>query len=62
MHHGFRIGDVPVPVQYMEEASSIALGPSIRYGLGTVGTVAKYYAHRLGLRRDPVFRKGEAEG
>lgn len=55
VHYGFQIGDVPVPVRYMKEASSIAFWASTRYGLGTLGTIADFYAHRLGLRRSGRF-------
>jgi len=53
---GFRIGDVPVPVRYMAEASSITFRRSVVYGLGTLATLARYLAHKAGVRRDPLFR------
>src|SRR5438128_8646479 len=34
---GFRLGDVPVPVRYFREASSINFRRSLQYGLGTLG-------------------------
>lgn len=55
VHFGFRLGDVPVPVRYMAEASSINLRRSVVYGVGTLWTLARYQAHRLGLVRDPLF-------
>jgi len=55
VHFGFRLGDVPVPVRYMAEASSINFRRSVAYGVGTLGTLLRYAAHRLGLRRDPLF-------
>jgi glycosyltransferase involved in cell wall biosynthesis len=51
VHFGFRLADVPVPVRYFDEASSINFKRSVRYGVGTLGTVAGYWLHRLGLRR-----------
>lgn len=56
---GFRIGDVPVPVRYMAEASSINFRRSVVYGLGTLATLGKYLAHKAGVRRDPLL---EAKG
>lgn len=50
VHFGFRIGDVPVPVRYMPEASSIGWFDSIIYGSKTLATVSKYYLHRLGFK------------
>jgi glycosyltransferase involved in cell wall biosynthesis len=49
---GFRLGDVPVPVRYFREASSINFKRSLRYGLTTVGTVARWHLHRLGLKSE----------
>ncbi len=53
---GFRLGDVPVPVRYFREASSINFRRSVRSGLGTLGTVALYWLDRLGVHRSPLFR------
>src|SRR5207247_9264508 len=36
---GFRLGDIPVPVRYFDEASSINFRRSCVYGLRTLGTV-----------------------
>jgi glycosyltransferase involved in cell wall biosynthesis len=57
---GFRLGDVPVPVRYFKEASSINFRRSVRYGLSTLGALAVYWLDRLHLRRSPLFKpKGE---
>lgn len=53
--YGFRIGDVPVPVRYMDEASSINLRRSIRYGVGGLGAIATYYLTKWRLSDDPKF-------
>lgn len=52
---GFRLGDIPVPVRYFDEASSINFKRSCRYGLATLGAVGTYWLDRLGLRRSPLF-------
>jgi glycosyltransferase involved in cell wall biosynthesis len=54
---GFRLGDVPVPVRYFDEASSINFRRSLKYGLSTLGVVARYWLDRLGLRPSPLFAK-----
>jgi glycosyltransferase involved in cell wall biosynthesis len=59
VHFGFRIGDVPVPVRYMKEASSIAFWSSARYGLHTLWTIARYFAHRIRIFPSPLFRETE---
>jgi hypothetical protein len=53
---GFRLGDVPVPVRYFEEASQINFKRSTKYGLETVKTVGQYWLHRLKVRRSELFR------
>ncbi len=62
VHFGFRIGDVPVPVRYFDEASSIELGSATRYALQTLRTFLQWYGHRCGLRRDPLFTEPEPGG
>jgi glycosyltransferase involved in cell wall biosynthesis len=57
VHFGFRLGDVPVPVRYFDEASSINFRRSVKYGLSTLGTVGAYWLNRLGIRRSPLFKK-----
>jgi glycosyltransferase involved in cell wall biosynthesis len=52
---GFRLGDIPVPVRYFPEASSINFRRSTRYGIATLGTVAQYWLDRLGIRRSRLF-------
>lgn len=51
----FRIGDIPVPVRYMNEASSIGLKRSITYGFGGLQAIAAQKLHRMRLRHDPRF-------
>jgi glycosyltransferase involved in cell wall biosynthesis len=46
---GFRLSDVPVPVRYFREASSINFRRSTKYGLETVKTVMHYWAWKCGL-------------
>ncbi|HUR27180.1 MAG TPA: glycosyltransferase family 2 protein [Planctomycetota bacterium] len=55
VHFGFKIGDIPVPVRYFDEASSIDFKNSARYAISTLRTFAQWHGHRLGLRRDPLF-------
>jgi glycosyltransferase involved in cell wall biosynthesis len=52
---GFRLGDIPVPVRYFEEASSINFRRSLKYGISTLGVVGQYWLDRLGIRRSPLF-------
>lgn len=56
VHFGFKLGDIPVPVRYFDEASSINFRRSVIYGLSTVSVLAKYWAHQLRIVRSPLFR------
>jgi glycosyltransferase involved in cell wall biosynthesis len=55
VHFGFRLGDIPVPVRYFKEASSINFRRSLKYGFSTLGVVGQYWLDRLNLRRSPLF-------
>jgi len=57
VHFGFRLGDVPVPVRYMDEASSINFVRSLTYGLTTLGVMGRWLLHRAGLK-SPLFQPG----
>ena len=52
---GFKIGDVPVPVRYFEEASSISFKRSVRYGMGAVSAFTAMRLHKLMVRKDKRF-------
>jgi glycosyltransferase involved in cell wall biosynthesis len=52
---GFRLGDVPVPVRYFPEASSINFRRSLRYGCSTLGVVALYWLDLLKVHRSKLF-------
>jgi glycosyltransferase involved in cell wall biosynthesis len=57
VYFGFRIGDIPMPVRYFPEASSISFRRSLKYGLSTLGVMGEYWGHKLGLRRSARFMK-----
>ena len=44
---GFEIAEVTCPTKYFEEASSINLTRSIKYGLGVLGVSFKYWVKRI---------------
>ncbi len=45
--HNYRIGEIPVPVRYFQEASSINFWRSLKYGLDTLLVAAKYVLGRI---------------
>jgi len=51
----FQIGDVPVPVRYMAEASSINVRRSMTYAWGGLGAVSAYLLHKSSIRKDDRF-------
>ncbi|KPJ60361.1 MAG: glycosyl transferase family 2 [Latescibacteria bacterium DG_63] len=57
VHFGFRLGDIPVPVRYMKEASSINLGQGTIYGLRTLETLLTFSLHRAGIVQSPLFQE-----
>jgi len=61
-HFGFEIGEVPVPVRYFDDASSIDLRRSLVYGWGAVRCMGALSAHRAGIRKDSRFSRAAASG
>lgn len=51
----YRIGEIPVPVRYFKEASSINFLRSIRYGLGIIVLLLKFSLYRLKLINYRLF-------
>ena len=52
---GFKLGDIPVPVRYFAEASSINFRRSLKYGIATLGVMGQYWLNRLGITHSPIF-------
>ncbi|MDP8224109.1 MAG: glycosyltransferase family 2 protein [Candidatus Lernaella stagnicola] len=52
---GFKIAEIPVPVRYMAEASSINFKRSAEYGLENLKVILQFWLHRVGLRKVPLF-------
>jgi len=53
---GFKIGDVPIPVRYFREASSINFFRSVRYGLASLSALCKYLVFLAGAGKPEIFR------
>lgn len=52
---GFRMGEIPVPVRYFPEASSINLIRSTKYGLMIIVALVKYLLNNLGIK-NKIFK------
>jgi glycosyltransferase involved in cell wall biosynthesis len=53
---GARIGELSCPTRYNEDASSINLTSSIRYGIGVLRTSVQYRCGKAGIRRYPYLQ------
>lgn len=53
---GFEIGEVTCPTKYFDEASSINLSRSIKYGLGVLGVSVGYFMKRLGWVSPVIYQ------
>ncbi len=54
---GFEIAEITCPTKYFDEASSINISRSIKYGLGVLGVSLRYFLARKGIRKSRIFRK-----
>ena len=53
---GYEIAEITCPTKYFEEASSINLSRSIRYGLGVLAVSLGYFFKRLGLYNSSLYK------
>jgi len=60
---GFRLADIPVPVRYFEEASSINFRRSSQYGLLTLWVMLLFWLNRMRIYKHVIFNpEKEAQG
>jgi glycosyltransferase involved in cell wall biosynthesis len=52
---GMRVVEVPIHTKYFAEASSTSMTANIRYGIGTLWTMLRYRARRLGIDPSRLF-------
>ena len=57
VYFNFKLGDIPVPVRYFDEASSINFRRCIKYGLTTLWVMAQFWLQKIGLARFEIFGK-----
>lgn len=55
-YKGYEIAEITCPTRYFEEASSIDLRHSIRYGLGVLRVSLQYRLRKMGLLYPALFR------
>ncbi len=61
VYFGFKLGDIPVPVRYFDEASSINFRRSCIYGLATLRVLQQFWFRKLGLTRNKLFNRQPAK-
>lgn len=54
-YEGFEIGEITCPTKYFDEASSINLARSSKYGLGVLGVSWLYFFNKIGLAKSKIF-------
>jgi len=52
------IREIPIETRYFDEASQIAFGPSVQYGLEILKTMGQYKLHEWGVFSSRIFRGG----
>jgi glycosyltransferase involved in cell wall biosynthesis len=55
IYFDFKIAEIPVPVRYMAEASSINFKRSVEYGLANLKVIGQFWLQRLGLIKSTLF-------
>ena len=54
---GFEIAEITCPTKYFEEASSINLSRSMKYGFGVLSVSFAYFFDTIGFAKSKIFRK-----
>ena len=57
IYAGYPIAEVTCPTKYFEEASSINLSRSIKYGLGVLRVSGMHFLQRMGLAKFKIYQK-----
>ena len=59
VYFGFKLGDIPVPVRYFDEASSINFRRCVKYGFTTLWILCQFWLQKLRLCRFAIFTKSK---
>lgn len=58
---GFEIAEITCPTKYFEEASSINLKRSLKYGFGVMGVSLSYFLKKIGLAKPKFLSKNNKQ-
>jgi len=61
VYFGFKLGDIPVPVRYFPEASSINFRRSVKYGLTTLSVLVQFWMEKIGLTKRKIFQRSHRQ-
>lgn len=56
-YEGYEIAEITCPTKYFEEASSINIQRSTKYGLGVLGVSWLYFFNKIGLAKSKIFHQ-----
>lgn len=56
-YEGYEIAEITCPTKYFEEASSINIQRSTKYGLGVLGVSMMYFLNKVGLLKSNIFHE-----
>jgi len=59
IYKGFDIGEVTCPTKYFEEASSINIARSTKYGLGVIRVSIFHFLNKIGLSKSKIYQEKE---
>lgn len=54
-YKGYEIAEITCPTKYFDEASSINVARSTKYGIGVLGVSCQYFLNKLGLMKSKIF-------
>jgi glycosyltransferase involved in cell wall biosynthesis len=55
-YKGFEVAEVTCPTKYFEDASSINIKRSIKYGIGVLGVSFSYFFNKIGIGNNKIFK------
>jgi hypothetical protein len=52
---GYDIAEITCPTKYFDDASSINIARSTKYGLGVLGVSWLYFFNKIGIAKSKIF-------
>lgn len=61
VYFGYSIGEISVPIRYLDDSSSISFSRSVTYGFGVLGVSIQYRLTRWGLAHPGIYARAEGK-